>query len=337
MSGLRVVLASSCPQGEEKRTGLGNYARCLRWALREAGVDCPAAVEGVGNRPDIVHLLAPRVPPAVAPGVPLVLTVHDLAWRRFPADYYPNAVRYFEQTLGEWLPQVAAVIVPSASTLREVASFPWLKAPVYPVPMGVDTGFFRPDLPPSPGIPRPYILNVASWVGRKNLPGLIRAFAGFARSRRGREYHLVLAGGEVSGMPGKGREIRRAIAEEEMDEKVILLGYVQDDELPGLYAGASLLAFPSLEEGFGLPVLEAMACGLPVVTGNRSALPEVVGDAGILVDPQDRHELAAGIAAVLHDYALAAQLRRAGLERAKRFSWPQTAALTLEIYRSLLA
>ena len=98
---MRVVLASSCPQEEEKRTGLGNYARSLRWALREAGVDCPAAVEGVGNRPDIVHLLAPQVPPAVAPGVPLVLTVHDLAWRRFPADYYPNAVRYFEQTLGE--------------------------------------------------------------------------------------------------------------------------------------------------------------------------------------------------------------------------------------------
>ncbi len=336
---MRVAFSASSPRETERRTGLDNYARCLRHALRAAGVECAdcACLEGVAARPDVIHLLAPGLPPPLALGVPLILTVHDLAWRRFPADYYPDAVRRFEQFLREWLPQVAAVIVPSTSTLREVAAWPGLKAPVYPVPMGVDTGLFRPNLPPPPATPTPYILNVASWVGRKNIPGLIRAFAGFARSRYGGDYSLVLAGEEIPGMPGKGREIRRAIAEDGLTEKVSLRGYVPDEELPGLYAGAGLLAFPSLEEGFGLPVLEAMACGVPVVTGNRSSLPEVVGDAGILIDPEDRRELAAGMAAVLHDGALAAQLRRAGWERARRFTWERTAQRTLEVYRSLLA
>jgi glycosyltransferase involved in cell wall biosynthesis len=121
-----------------------------------------------------------------------------------------------------------------------------------------------------------------------------------------------------------------------LENHMHFMGFVPEDDLPALYNGADLFAFPSLYEGFGLPVLEAMACGTPVITSNVSSLPEVAGNAALLVDPYNVDELAGAIRRILSDPALAADLRARGLERARQFSWERTAQETLEVYRNVL-
>jgi len=118
---------------------------------------------------------------------------------------------------------------------------------------------------------------------------------------------------------------------------VLFPGFVSDDDLPGVYAGAQLLVMPSLYEGFGFPVLEAMACGTPVICSNVSSLPEVAGTAALQVDPRDTDALAAAMDRVLGDEALAEELRQRGLQQAARFTWAQTAQQTLAVYRSQMA
>ena len=120
-----------------------------------------------------------------------------------------------------------------------------------------------------------------------------------------------------------------------MENVVRFLGPVPEADLPALYAGAAVFVFPSLYEGFGLPVLEAMACGTPVITSNTSSLPEVVGEAGILIDPRDVRALAEAVERVLADERLRAELRAKGVERARQFTWEKTARETLAVYRSV--
>jgi glycosyltransferase involved in cell wall biosynthesis len=139
---------------------------------------------------------------------------------------------------------------------------------------------------------------------------------------------LVLVGGRG----WRSAELERTL--EAVGDRVRICGFVTDEELAQLYAGAACFAFPSLAEGFGLPVLEAMASGVPVVSGDRTSLPEVVGDAGLLVDPADEDALADALARLLEDRELAAELARRGLERSRGFSWEACAAATAEAYRS---
>jgi len=122
----------------------------------------------------------------------------------------------------------------------------------------------------------------------------------------------------------------------ELEHYVRFTGYVEEEDLPALYNGADLFVFPSLYEGFGLPVLEAMACGTPVVTSNTSSLPEVAGDAALLVDPYDVEEIATAMRRILEDEALTAELRAKGLARAKEFSWERTARETIAVYEKVL-
>ncbi|MGC9082856.1 MAG: glycosyltransferase family 4 protein, partial [Anaerolineae bacterium] len=128
----------------------------------------------------------------------------------------------------------------------------------------------------------------------------------------------------------------RRLRELGLEDRVRFTGYVPDEDLPALYSAADLFAFPSLYEGFGLPVLEAMACGVPVVCSNTSSLPEVVGEAGIMVEPHNVHALARAMGRVLTDEALRASLRARGLERAQRFTWEEAAKRTVEVYRQVL-
>ncbi|MGB8657586.1 MAG: glycosyltransferase family 1 protein [Candidatus Zixiibacteriota bacterium] len=170
-----------------------------------------------------------------------------------------------------------------------------------------------------------FILYVGTLEPRKNLKGLIEAYA---RSRAKEDFLLVLAGG--TGWNYK--HIFRLVEQLSLRDRVIFCGYVPEPDLPALYRGASLFAYPSFYEGFGLPPLEAMACGTPVVVSDTTSLPEVVGDAGIYVDPLDIEQIAASIDTVLSDSQLARTLRQRGLERAKLFSWERTAKETLELY-----
>jgi glycosyltransferase involved in cell wall biosynthesis len=176
----------------------------------------------------------------------------------------------------------------------------------------------------------PFVLNVGRLEPRKNLERLIRAFD-TVRRRVDARLQLVLVGHDDF----RSDTVRRA-AEALPDSAVRFLGPVPDDVLPGLYNLASVLAYPSLVEGFGMPVLEAMACGTPVLSSPRGALPEVGGDCVVWAEPEDPDAIASGIERLLTDSDERFRLRRAGLERSSGFRWEETARRTLEAYRKCI-
>lgn len=180
------------------------------------------------------------------------------------------------------------------------------------------------------GIDFPYILFIGSIEPRKNLKRLMEAYAQvFAWSQ---EWRLVIVGARKAGYAHVSRRFESA----PIASHIHFMGYVPDEDLPAFYNGASVFAFPSLYEGFGLPVLEAMSCGTPVVTSNNSSLPEVAGDAAILTDPFDVDTLTFAIRRTLEDHELVAELRLKGLARAQCFSWERAARATAQIYERLL-
>ncbi len=181
------------------------------------------------------------------------------------------------------------------------------------------------------GINFPYILYVGSTDARKNLPRLFEAFAMLHTDSPGRK--LVIVGAR----DWRSDRITRTIEHLQLREAVHFIGLVQEEDLPALYCGADLFVFPSLLEGFGLPVIEAMACGTPVVTSTSSSLPEVAGEAAILVDPYDPAAIAAAMRRVLDNRALADDLRARGLARARQFSWEQTAHAMTVVYGKILS
>ncbi|MBZ0269341.1 glycosyltransferase family 4 protein, partial [bacterium] len=182
------------------------------------------------------------------------------------------------------------------------------------------------------GLPRPYVLFVGNLEPRKNLPGLLRAFRA-VRSRAPEPLDLVVCGK----IAWKSGSLLKELNAGDLAGSVHLTGYVRSADLPALYTGASVFAFPSFWEGFGFPVLEAMACGTPVVTSNVSSLPGVAGDAALLVDPRDPEEIADAIALLLTDEATRNELVRKGHERVQGFQWSRTARGTLEAYRHAVA
>ena len=177
----------------------------------------------------------------------------------------------------------------------------------------------------------PFILFYGVANQRKNLTTLIRAFDRLSSSRSGSELLLVLCGTRGVGWKAVQSEIENAVAR----HKIRCISYLPDEELVALISGASCVVMPSLHEGFGLPVVEAMACGTPVICSNTSAFPEVAGDAALLVSPTNTRALAAAIESVVGDPAFAQQLRAKGFERSRRFSWAESARQLLEVYRSV--
>ncbi len=174
---------------------------------------------------------------------------------------------------------------------------------------------------------RPFLLHVGAIQARKNLTRLIEAF-----ERLTPDFDLVLAGSDGYGAPG----IRGRIAASKAAERIRTLGYVERAVVERLYRSAAALAFPSLDEGFGMPVLEAMSAGLPVVTSNRSGTAEAAGNAALLVDATDTDAIAAALRRALEDTSLRAELASKGRERAAQFNWKRAAAETLDVYRNLL-
>ena len=280
-------------------------------------------------------------------GIPLVgrtgkwvVTVHDVIPLILPEAFTPRHRAVVRIALARVRRRADRVIVPSRAVKRDVVRHVGVPADrVVVTPEGCDPRF-RPvrsagalrDVVARYGLPSRYLLAVGRLEPRKNLTTLLAAFA---RLQRGGAVHpnlkLVLAGAR-----GWLEEpIFRTVRALGLEAAVHFPGFIDGDDLPAVYSGAALFVFPSLYEGFGLPPLEAMACGVPVVTSNVSAMPEVAGDAAVLVDPRDVDGLASAIARVLRDEALRARLRAAGIARAREFSWQTTARRTLDVYASL--
>ena len=293
----------------------------------------PWAVGRAGARLLHVNYVLPPVCPC-----PGVATVHDLSYELFPEDAPPRD----RLVLGLLLPlsvrRAAAIIAVSENTRRDLlrrfavpderVSVIYEAAPPH-MQRVTDQDSIR-QARQTYGLVQPYILAVGNLQPRKNLARLVEAYA--VIRRQGVAAQLVITG------QGRWREseLVRRVQEMGLTRDVVFTGYVPDSVLPVLYSGAAVFAYPSLYEGFGLPVLEAMTCGAPVVTSNVSSLPEVAGDAALLIDPRDVAALAGALCALLTRPELADDLRARGYKQAALFSWQKAAQQTLAVYDRVL-
>lgn len=267
-----------------------------------------------------------------------VVTVHDLAFLEHPEYAVPELVAYLNKVVPEAVAAADAVIAVSQTT-RQALIDHYKTSPekITIIPNGVESHFRHITDPILLGATRnkfglkhPFVLGVGTQEPRKNHIGLIKAFSQAQKKKKGPAM-LVIAG-------GKGwlyEETRRLVEELKLEKKVRFLGRVSQLELITLYSMADVFAFPSFYEGFGVPPLEAMACGAPVITSNTSSFPEVVRDAAIMVDPHNPNELANAIMRLLEDKFLREELRQKGYLQAQHYTWPKSAHKMLSIYQKL--
>ena len=290
---------------------------------------------------DVLHSLRTPLPgPAGIPARVRALTIHDVIPLLHPEWMYPNAEAEF-RTLAASIRTQDFVIAQSQATARDVNTVLGIPGDrVFVTPFAAGSELFYPEpsgerieaIKARYGIPSgPYFLSVCTLEPRKNLLHLLRCF--HRTLQRAPDARLVLVG--PTGW--KIEPLFTYLSERpDLAARVTLAGYVDDADLAALYSGARAFVYPSLYEGFGLPVLEAMRCGTPVITSDSSSLPEVAGDAAILVPPTDATALEAALERLLTDAPLAAELRRRGLERAQQFSWERTAETTVRAYEEML-
>ena len=287
-------------------------------------------------RVDVTHspnLAAPRLRRSK-----LVVTVHDLSFLREPAWHKADNVAFSSRGVEGAVQRADAIIVPSEFTAHEMSEFyPAARDRVHVVPEAVLPVYQEPcpaaelaRVKKAHALERPYFLFVGTLEPRKNLVRLISAFHGLIEQGL-EDVELVLAGG----LGWKADEIRQAADDPKGQGRVRRLGYVPGPDLPGLYQGALAVVYPSLYEGFGLPVLEALASGAPCLTSRAASLPEVAGEAALLVDSDDSDALAQGMLRLARDADLRARLALAGPKQAARFSRAAMGAGTLEVYRHL--
>ncbi|WP_352429513.1 glycosyltransferase family 1 protein [Thermoflexus sp.] len=284
----------------------------------------------------LFHATDHLLPPLRA--IPSVFTLHDLIFRLYPETHMPLNRWFLTWMMPRFLRRADRIIAVSECTRRDLLR--WYRVPeerVVVIHEGVHERF-RPAPPEAVAavryryhLPQTFILYVGTIEPRKNLPTLFAAYR--ALLARWPDLGLVIAGKIGWRTEGTFRALR-ALG---LEGRVRFLGYVPEADLPALYSAAALFAFPSLYEGFGLPPLEAMACGTPVVVADAAALPEIVGEAGLRVPPQAPEAWAAALEAVLSDGALQARLRDAGLRRATRFRWSEAARQTAAVYEQVLS
>lgn len=305
---------------------------CFRWLEDRAIRPAQAAAQ----RLDVYHSLY-LYQPQVA--VPRVMTVHDLIPIRYPELVPPRYTAWFTaltRTIGTWADRI---ITDSRAAEQDLLAFdPRCAGKTEVVYPGVPTAFLAPVDPARIqetrerlNLHEPYLLYLGDSQPRKNLDRLLAAYA---RACAGRPDFPDLV---IAGQPSDYTQTLDATAEYSLGvgDRVLFPGHIPDPDVRPLLAGAEAFVFPSLCEGFGIPPLEAMACGTPVVASNATSLPEVVGDAGLLVDPLDVEGLAAALVRIVTDGELRTHLRRAGPERARGFTWDHTARTLLRIYHEL--
>ena len=271
--------------------------------------------------------------------LPTVITVHDLSILRYPETHPRYRVAFMSKRIGKSIQRADCVITDSEYIRQELlAEFNLPPEKVVSVLLAAGTGFSPVASDTLASVlarfglqPGKYLLAVGTLEPRKNLITAIQAYVQLPEAVR-REIPFVVAGMQGWRTQGLDREVAALIDKGQIRR----LGFVADEVLPALYSGARVFVYPSLYEGFGLPALEAMACGTPAVVSNRSSLPEVVGDAGLQVDALDVAGLAQAMCQILENDELHALLRQRGIERARGFSWQRCAEQTLAVYRQVV-
>ncbi len=269
------------------------------------------------------------------PAFKTVVTIHDLSYQHYPETIQPVMYRALTAQLREHAHRADMVLADSFHTQRDITSFLGIDATkvevVYP---GVSERYlpipdrsYLHEVQLRRGLPDQFLLFVGTVEPRKNIPVLIEAFDLLCREPAFR-HGLVIAG-------GKGWNDERILAAVDRSghrDRIVCTGYVPDAEMPALYNLASVFVMPSLYEGFGLPVVEALACGTPVVASQVSSLPELVGDAGLMFDPQSPEQLADAVRRLLADETLRRSFREHGFVQARKFSWDAAARQALSVF-----
>ncbi|MBS1213459.1 MAG: glycosyl transferase, group 1 [Proteobacteria bacterium] len=306
------------------------YGIQQRWRERRFRAGITFITSAVYHEPNFLSFRTP---------LPTVVTIHDLSILRYPETHPKDRVAFMTRRIGESIRRADCVISDSEYGRQEIlAEFKLPPEKVVSVLLAAGSGFSPVAADRLPAVlkpfglqPQQYILSVGTLEPRKNLTTAIKAYARLPEVIRA-EIPLVIAGMKGWRTDGLEREVAALIEKGQIRR----LGYVPDEALPALYSGARAFVYPSLYEGFGLPPLEAMACGAPVIVSNRSSLPEVVGDVGLQVDALDVDGLAQAMSQIIEDDVLRASLRQRGMERAKGFSWRRCAEETLAVYRKVV-
>ena len=265
---------------------------------------------------------------------PTVVTIHDLSLLAHSSTHESANVARGKRRMPIMARRASRIIAPSEWTKKEIIKYLGAR----PDKVRVIYEAAREKMKPLPAegcldvlekhhIRQPYLLYVGTIEPRKNLLTLIRAYDELLRTTAYRP-QLVLCGGR-GWLDG---EVFKLVDELKLNDQVHFTGYIEDADLPAIYSAAEVFIYPSLYEGFGLPPLEAMACGAPVITSNVSSLPEVVGEAGLMHDPANYHSLTECMATLLGDSSTRAHFKRAGLRQASQFSWARTARETQAVY-----
>ena len=297
----------------------------------------PLPVQTFTGRLNLFHSPDFVLPP-LAGNIPSLLTVHDLSFLHYPHTFTPALVNYLNSVVPWSVGRATHVLADSIATQEDLINLWQVPADKITVLYSGVNGRFSPVKDPA-AIDHlrikyklgdnPWILAVGTVQPRKNYQLLIQAFAKIADRF---PHNLVITG-------GKGwlfEDILDEVQAQGLDGRVIFTGFVDDEDLPAMYSGATVLAFPSLYEGFGLPILEAMGCGTPVINSDASCLPEVTGDATVQLPPEGIDRWADGLANILADDALRDELISKGHEQIKTFTWQRSAGQLLSIYNKLL-
>lgn len=301
----------------------------------------PLPVQAFTGRLDLFHSPDFVLPP-VAGRVATLLTVHDLSFVHYPATFPANLVAYLNRVVPWSVRRATHILADSHSTQRDLAAVWNVPAEKVTVLHSGVNERFRPvtdpvalaDVRARYGLgDQPYVLAVGTIQPRKNYEMLVRAFRAVAERL---PHKLVIAGGRGWLTEGLAAEIDR----QGLEERVLMAGFVTDDDLPALYSAADLFVFPSLYEGFGLPLLEAMGCDVPVISSDASSLPEVAGTGGqaaaILLHPTDEAAWSAAMLRLLRDAAERERLVKAGRAQVARFTWQTAARRLAHLYAALL-
>jgi glycosyltransferase involved in cell wall biosynthesis len=309
-----------------------------RWLYRLwYRLNVPLQIQWFTGRLDLFHSPDFVLPP-VQGNIPTLLTVHDLSFVHFPDTFTPSLVSYLNKTVAASVRRATHILADSKATKDDLVSIWNTRAEKVTVLYSGVNRKFRPEsdarksklMRKKYGLgEEPYLLSVSTLQPRKNYQMLIRAFRQVADSY---PHHLVIAG-------NKGwlyEQIVEEVRAQELTERVSFIGFVDDNDLPTLYSAATLFVFPSLYEGFGLPLLEAMACGVPVLTSNSSCLPEVAGEAAIQLSPEIQEDWTRAMSETLGNPTRRTNMVAAGFLQAREFTWSEAAAQLLDVYQNLL-